>query len=62
MYAALRVSSCEDDRSFFSHLYRYLEYVCDNGTLEANAWQLFGEAYLRDHEADRDNPDFQKLS
>jgi len=52
----------EDDRSFFSHLYRYLEFVCDNSALEANAWRLFGETYLHDHEADKDNPDFQKLS
>jgi hypothetical protein len=56
------VIKSEDDRGFFSHLYRYLEFVCDNSTLETNAWRLFGETYLHDHEADKDNPDFQKLS
>lgn len=53
------VIKSEDDRNFFSLLYKYMEFICNGSVLEARAWSLFRETYLQDHGADEYNSDLK---
>lgn len=39
-----------DDRTFFSLLFRYVEYICKDNQLETNAWKLFNTSYLNEND------------
>ncbi len=47
----------KDERNFFGHLYRYLEYISENSALESSPWQLFSETYTQDHDPDEYSAD-----
>lgn len=56
-----RTVNARDERSFFTHLYNYVEIICRDKELLKAAWQLYGNKYLEDHADNQDGLDVQSI-